>query len=422
MKNTDDFSSQESHAIALDASDPLLRFRERFFVPAGKIYFDGNSLGLLSKDSQKCVERVIDEWKTDAIDGWMDTEKPWLYFAERFGAEMSELVGARPEEVVATGTTTINLHALVSTFFQPEGRRKKILADELNFPSDIYALQSQIRMRGGDPAEDLVLAPSANGRHLDESEIIDHMTEDIAVAVLPSVLYRSGQLLDIERLTREAHRRGIVIGWDCSHSVGVLPHYLDDWDVDFAFWCSYKYLNGGPGSPAFLFVRDRHFNREPALTGWFGYRKDKQFEMLLDFEPQRSAGGWQISSPGILGAAPIEGSLAIIREAGIAAVREKSLRMTSYLCHLVDNELAGDRYGFTIGSPREAAKRGGHVALEHGSHAAGVFAALKSRGVVGDLRPPNVIRLCPSPLYNTFHEIWLVVRHIKEIIDSEEYE
>jgi kynureninase len=415
------FTTTEAHARALDASDPLAGLRARFFSPAGKIYVDGNSLGLLSKDSLEGLTRVVEEWRTRAIGGWFEGEKPWLRVAERLGGEMAPFVGAEADEVVATGTTSVNLHTLVSTFYQPRPPRTKILADELNFPADIYALSSQVRVRGLDPARHLVLVPSADGRVLDESKIVERMTDEVAVAVLPSVLYRSGQLLDMALLTREAHSRGILIGFDCSHSAGVIPHRFDEWGVDFAFWCSYKYLNGGPGATAFLYVNRRHFEREPGLAGWFGFKKERQFEMLLDFEHEPSAGGWQISSPAILSAAPIEGALQILREAGIDAVREKSLRMTSYLIHLVDALASEEPYAFRVGTPREGERRGGHVAVEHPSSAAGVFAALTRRGVIGDLRPPNVIRICPSPLYNTYHEIWRVVAHLRATVDGGEH-
>jgi len=247
------------------------------------------------------------------------------------------------------------------------------------------------------------------------------VNDNVALVFLPSVLYRSGQLLDIRQLTEEAHRRGIVIGFDCCHSVGSVPHYFDKWDVDFALWCSYKYLNGGPGSAAFLYVNKKHFNREPALAGWFGYVKDRQFDMSLEFEHSRSAGGWQISSPAILSSAPLEGSLRVTLEAGIEAIRAKSLEMTSYLMFLVDEVLSQSPYDFSIGTPREDERRGGHVAIEH-EEGLRISEALRSRGVVADFRPPNIVRIAPVPLYNTYHEVWQVVQHLRDIIEKKEYE
>lgn len=413
------FTSDEVCAHRLDKEDPL-QFRDRFYIPDKTIYVDGNSLGLLSKDAEKSLSRVVTEWKTLEIKGWLEADPPWFYFAENLGAMAAKLVGAAPEEVIATGTTTINLHSLVSTFYQPQGKKTNILADELNFPTDIYALQSQVKLKGFNPEEHLILTPSEDGRFLDEKKIVELMGEDVALVMLPSVLYRSGQLLDISYLTKEAHTRDIPIGFDCSHSVGVVPHYFDQWDIDFAFWCSYKYMNGGPGSTAFLYVNRKHFSKEPALAGWFGYVKEKQFDLLLDFHHAKSAGGWQISSPSILSAAPIEGALTITLEAGIENIRKKSLKMTAYLMYLVD-ELSDEPYNFTIGTPRTPEKRGGHVAVEH-EEAYRISEILRTKGVITDCRPPNVIRIAPIALYNTYHEIWQVVSFLKEIIDKKEYE
>jgi kynureninase len=412
------FQTDRDFATQLDSTDPLAECRSHFCIPDNTIYFDGNSLGLMPKSSAEAVQRVVDEWGQRAINAWFDVDKPWIGIAERLGAEIAPLVGAEPDEVIATGTTTVNLHALVGTFYHPEGERTKILADELTFPSDIYALGGQILLKGLDPHTHLVLVRSDDGRFLSESAIIDMMTPEIAVAVLPSVLYRSAQLLDVERLAKTAHERGIVIGFDCSHSVGAMPHYMDEWGVDFATWCSYKYLNGGPGCPAFLYLNRRHFDRPPSMPGWFGFQKERQFEMLTTFEHHRGARGWQISSPGILSMVPLEESLEILREAGIAAIRGKSLRMTAYMMFLLDELLPESRYGFRIGTPRESTARGGHIALEHRALAPRVFEALAERGVVGDLRPPNVVRLCPSPLYNTYAEIWEVVDRLRDIAES----
>jgi len=414
------FEKDEQFAQKLDLEDPLSKFRHRFYVPKETIYVDGNSLGLLSKDSEEAVRHVLDEWKTLGIRGWLQAKHPWFYFAERLGAKCAKLVGAKPDEVVATGTTTVNIHSLVHTFYQPDVKRRKILADKLTFPTDIYALRSILQLRRSDPNDDLILASSRDGRFLNEDEIVSLMDDSVALVFLPSVLYRSGQLLNMKHLAEEAHKRSIPIAFDCSHSAGVVPHHLDDWDVDFAVWCSYKYLNGGPGSTAFLYVNEKHFCLEPALAGWFGYVKDKQFNFSLNFEHAINAGGWQISSPAILSSAPLEGSLDIILETGIEAIREKSLKMTSYLMHLVEVVLSKRPYCFSIGTPREADRRGGHVAVEH-EEAMRISEALRTRGVISDFRPPNVIRIAPVPLYNTYHEVWQIAHHLKSIVDKNEH-
>jgi kynureninase len=415
------FSTEESFAVGLDRVDPLAGFRKRFHIPKDSIYLDGNSLGLLSKEAERSLREALEEWRSFGVGGWIDGPHPWFYLAERMGAAAAPLIGARPDELIYTGTTTVNLHSLIATFYEPRGRRTRILADELDFPTDIYALRDQIRIKGGDPASDLVLVSSRDGWTIEEDEIIERMTPETALVFLPSVLYRSGQLLDMARLTREAHRRGIPIGFDCSHSAGAVPHRLSRWGVDFAVFCGYKYLNGGPGCSAFLYLHRRHFGRKPVLSGWFGNRKDRQFDMRLDFEPAASAGGWQISSPGILGSSSMPGALAVLAEAGIERIREKSIRMTSYLIDLVEAVLSGPPYDFVIGTPLDPRRRGGHVALEHPLEAIRISEALRARGVVPDFRPPNVIRLAPVALYNTYREIWRVVRHLKEIVDSREY-
>lgn len=413
--------SKESYAWQLDKADELARFRERFYIPPGTIYMDGNSLGLLSRDAEESLLRVLTEWKQLGIDGWTKGNPAWFSLSEELAANLAPLVGAEPGEVIITGSTTANLHNLMAGFYRPSGQRFQILADELNFPSDKYALESQLRLRGLDPDKGLVLVPSADGRTISEDDIIAAMTNKVAVAVLPSVLYRSGQLLDMKRLTEAAHERGIVIGFDLSHSAGAVPHELHHWGVDFAFWCTYKYLNGGPGSVAGLFVHRQHFDRLPGLAGWWGYRKDKQFDLPLDFVPAAGAGAWQIGSPHLLSLAPLMGSLQIFAEAGMDRLRAKSLALTSYLMDLMDMELSQPPYNYRVGTPRNPERRGGHVAVEH-EEAVRINAALKQRGVIPDFRAPNVIRLAPVPLYVTFHDVWLLVQHLKAIIDNKEYE
>lgn len=415
------FQPGSEQAQTLDREDPLRHLRDRFYLQSGRIYLDGNSLGLASRDAEEALLQALESWKHHGIDGWLSGDRPWFFMAEELGNLQAGLVGAEPDEVVVTGTTTVNLHGLVATFYQPAGKRTKILADALNFPSDLYALQSQLRLRGYDPDQHLILVPSPDERIIAEDDLIAAMTDEVALILLPSVLYRSGQLLDMERLTAEAHRRHIPIGFDCSHSAGAIPHRLHDWGVDFAFWCNYKYLNGGPGAVGSLFVHQRHFGRLPGLTGWFGCRKDRQFHMLPTFEPAESAGAWQISTPPVFSTAPLYGALRIFQEAGMAAIREKSLKQTAYLMFLMETYLSAAPYNFTIGTPREAGRRGGHVALEH-PDAVRINAALKALGVIPDFRPPNVIRLAPIPLYNTYTELWQTMEYLRRIMDERLYE
>jgi kynureninase len=409
------YTTDEQQALRLDAQDPLGSIRERFYLPPGAIYMDGNSLGLLSRDAEQSLLRVLEEWKSLGIDGWMHGEIPWFHYAEELAKLQAPLLGAEADEVILHSSTTVNIHALMATFFSPDTSRHKVLMDELTFPSDRYAIESQSRLKGLDPAAHLALVPSRDGRTIEETDVIDRMAEDVALVFLPSVLYRSGQLLDVATLTAEAHRRGILIGFDCAHSVGAVPHSLSEWQVDFACWCTYKYCNSGPGGVAGLYVNRKHFGRTPGLAGWFGYRKDRQFDLRNVFEPAPNAGAWQIGTPHVLSLAPLEGSLRIYQEVGIQAVREKSLRLTAYLMSLIDQELAP--HGFTVGTPRDPARRGGHVALEH-EDAVQINQALKARGVLPDFRPPNIIRLAPIALYTSYHEVYQVVQTIREIIET----
>jgi len=418
---TDALRAFRDEARRLDRTDPLKKFRRRFATPRGTVYLDGNSLGLLSRDSEASLVKAVESWKRLAVRGWLEADPPWFHLAERLGARCAPLVGAAPDEVVMSGTTTVDIHALVNTFYKPLGSRTKIVADALDFPTDIYALKSVLKLRGLDPAGHLVLVDSRDGLTLDEREIAARIDDTTALVLLPSVLYRSGQLLDMEFLAARAREKGVPIGFDCSHSAGAVPHELDRWGVDFAMWCGYKYLNGGPGTAAFLYVNRRHFGEEPALAGWFGSAKDRQFDMSLDFEPAPGAGRWQISSPAILNASPLIGSLGIFEEAGMAAVRRKSLRMTSFLMEMADALLADPSYGFSIGTPREADRRGGHAALVH-PEAMRIAEALRVRGVVPDFRPPDIVRVAPVALYNTFGELVSLVGHLREIVERREFE
>ncbi|KXH84057.1 kynureninase [Sporosarcina sp. HYO08] len=408
----------KEYATMLDQQNKLKKYREEFYVQPGVIYFDGNSLGLLSKRAETTLLELLDSWKNFGIDGWLSGDHPWFYLSEKLGKMHEAIVGAKSGEVIVTGSTTSNLHQLVATFYKPEGKKTKILADELNFPSDIYALKSQLELQGFDPAEHLVQVKSRDGHTLAEEDIIAAMTDEIALIVLPSVLYRSGQILDMERLTAEAHKRGILIGFDLCHSVGSIPHALHDWDVDFAFWCTYKHLNGGPGSVGGLYVNEKHLGRAPGLAGWFSSKKEKQFDMEHTLTAAADASAFQVGTPHVLSLAPLIGSLSMFEETGMEAIREQSLALTDYFMTLIDEELS--EYGFVMTNPHDEKSRGAHVFLVH-EEAARICKALKEHNVIPDFRAPNGIRLAPVALYNTFEEVWEVVQVLKKIMKEELY-
>ncbi len=407
----------------LDAQDELKEFRNQFYLQPDTIYLDGNSLGLLCKPAESALLRVLEEWKTLGIEGWSKASLPWFEMAEHLGALVSPLVGAEPGSVIVTNSTTINLHQLLATLRTTNQSktetlqypRTNILADELNFSSDQFALQSHVKLRG---AGELKLVPGKDSYTLDENEIINSMTEDVQIAVFPAVLYHSGQLLDMERLTVEAHYRGIMIGFDCSHSIGAIPHEFDRWGVDFAFWCHYKYLNAGPGAAGGLYLNRRHFGRKPGLAGWFSSRKDLQFDLTNELISAENAGALQVGTPNILSMAPLQGSLEISHRAGIAQIRRKSLQMTDYLIEQAASRLLD--YGFEMVTPREPERRGGHVALKH-PEAIRICKALKLSKTVPDYRPPDLIRVSPSALYTSFAECEEFVQRLIAIMENRSY-
>ncbi|UPV75582.1 kynureninase [Halorussus limi] len=434
--DADDFELGADFAAERDAADPLAHLADRFYDPDDEWYVDGNSLGLLSADAEDALDRAVSEWKDLAIRGWTDADPPWFHYGERLGDRLAPLVGASEDEVVVANSTTVNIHTLVGTFYdRAEGT--KIVVDDLDFPTDHYAVRAQLRQRGADPDEALTVVESRDGRTIEEDDVIDALDDDTALVFLPSVLYRSGQLLDVERITEAAHDRGILAGFDLAHSVGAVPHDLSRTGVDFAVWCSYKYLNAGPGAIAGLYVNEDHFGLRPALAGWWGHEKETQFEMNPTYTPAETAGAYQIGTIPILSSAPLAGSLEIFEAAGeatdsgatdaadasaaaaagIEAVREKSLRLTAYLMFLVDERLPECE----VGTPRDPERRGGHVAVEH-PEAYRVGEALKERGVVADFRPPNVVRICPSPLYTGYEDVWEVVEQLKQVVENREYE
>jgi len=411
-------------AAQLDAADELAKFRGRFFVPEGQIYLDGNSLGLLSHDAERTLFAVLKKWKTGGIGGWLEGDSPWFTMAESLSARVAKLVGAEADEVAIANSMTINLHQLLSTLYKPKARRTKVLIDAHSFPTDRYALRSHLRLRGLDPDENIVIAPAGDSRFLDETEIEKALCNpELQMALFPSVVYTTGQLLDLQRLCRAARQNGVIIGLDMSHSVGVMPHALDDWGADFAGWGHYKWLNAGPGSVAGLYLNRRHFAEngmvDAGLAGWWSVHKESMFEMSDEFFPGLGASALQIGTPAVLSMAPIDGALRPIEEAGLEAIRAKSIAMTDFIIRTADAELAD--LGFRVGTPREPKRRGGHVSLQH-QEAQPMALALRARGVVPDFRKPDVIRLAPSPLYNTFTDCWEALQILKGITVARAYE
>jgi kynureninase len=414
---TASFSTNEDFARQLDAADPLQSFRDKFHLPVGKdgqplIYFAGNSLGLMPKSARTIVEQELDDWARLAVDAHLDAETPWYSYHQTLREPMARLIGAQPNEVICMNSLTVNLHLMMATFYRPTKSRFKILMEEPAFPSDTYAIKTQIVHHGLDPKEALLQArPRAGELTVRTEEIVDRIeknAETLAVVLIGAVNFFTGQFFDIAAITAAARKHGITVGVDFAHAVGNVPLSLHEWNIDFAVWCSYKYLNAGPGAVAGAFVHERHAanTKLPRLAGWFGNDPNTRFRMHLEpeFIPVASADGWQISNPPIFSMAPLRASLAIFDEAGgMQRLRAKSKMLTGYLEFLL--ERAGTNR-FTIITPREPEARGCQLSILAHENPKELHKKLEAAGVKADFREPNVIRAAPTPLYNTFHDVW----------------
>lgn len=406
--------TSEGRAQALDAADPLASYRSRFHLPSAadgtpRVYLAGQSLGAQPIAARAAVEGELDAWQRLGVDGWFDRERPWLEADGLARASAARLVGARASEVATLNTLTVNLHLLMASFYRPAGQRTAILIDAPTFPSDRYAVESQLRHHGLDPARDLIVVRPREGEaclRVDDLEGAIHDHRDrLALALLAGVNYATGQTLPIERLTAAVHDAGAVAMWDLAHAVGNVPIALHDAGVDVAAWCTYKYLNSGPGALGQIFVHDRHTRTDAdrrRLDGWWGNATATRFDMAETFDPADGAAAWRVSTPPILSLAPIAVSLAIFDEVGIAALRAKSVALTGYLEALLDVLVPAAE----ILTPRDPQQRGAQLSVRV-PDARRRLDALHDRGVVADFREPDIIRLAPMPLYNTFHDAWV---------------
>lgn len=400
-------------ATELDHNDPLRAFRERFHVPRTEgreqAYFCGNSLGLMPRAARQRVEEVLQQWEIDGVEAHFKGDSPWMPYHELVRDDLAAVVGARPIEVVAMNSLTANLHLMMASFYRPTGRRRKILIEARAFPSDRHAVAAQIRWHGGDPATDLIeLAPEPGADLLDPAAIEARIAaegEQLALVLLPGVQYVTGQAFDLAGLTAAAHRQGCVIGFDLAHAVGNLPLQLHADGPDFAVWCSYKYLNSGPGAVAGCFVHERHAHANlPRLAGWWGHDSASRFRMGPEFVPSPGADGWQLSNPPILALAPLRASLPIFLDAGMVALRRKSLALTAYLERQLLDALGEE---LSILTPTDPAQRGCQLSIrlrrgrERGQQ---LYRELLAQGIVCDWREPDILRASPVPLYNRFED------------------
>ncbi len=421
------FESTPACAEGLDADDRLARFRDLFFVPTDssgseQVYFCGNSLGLQPRTAVDSVKEVLEDWRQFAVAGHLEGRHPWLPYHEFLADQLAELVGALPLEVVAMNTLTVNLHLMMVSFYRPSSDRNRILIEKHAFPSDRYAVESQIRFHGFDPEDALVELSAREGEHClrleDVAETIDRLGNTLALAVLPGVQYYTGQYLDPAELTPLIHAVGAAAGYDLAHATGNLPVGLHDSGADFAVWCSYKYMNAGPGAIAGCFVHERHARDEtlPRFAGWWGHDKHTRFLMDPGFQVMSGAEGWQLSNPSIFAAAPLLASLQIFHDAGIDRLRDKSLKLTGFLEFLLRERLAGQ---IEILTPSQPEQRGCQLSLKvrDPRHAGKqLHRRLEEAGCISDWREPDVIRVAPVPLYNCFRDVWAFVDTLADLL------
>ncbi|KAG0637445.1 pyridoxal phosphate-dependent transferase [Tuber brumale] len=448
----DSRSSTREFARHLDASDPLAGFRKEFLIPSKAdlkdphpetkpmdqcndpsdpcIYFCGNSLGLQPKNTQAFIAEELRIWATRGVQGHFDhpLSRPWVSAAEEVNTHMANVVGALPEEVSTMGTLTANIHTLLASFYKPDVTKQgryKIIIEGKAFPSDHYAVESQIEWHGLSPEDSLVTIFPEGGREVLTTDqiyrVIDGNASTTAVLWLSGVQYYTGQVFDLKAITRYAQSKGILVGWDLAHAVGNILLELHEWGVDFAAWCTYKYLSSGPGGIAGIFVHEKHASPERhRLAGWWGHDKASRFTMDNVFRPMSGAAGYQMSNPSILDLTALLSSLSLYSDATMAAIRTKSVHMTGYLDHLLHSQFESyDPKPFEIITPQNPAARGAQLSLLfRGGLMMQVFDRLQERGIIVDERKPDVIRVAPLPLYNTFEEVWDFVQAFKQVIDA----
>lgn len=423
------FENSLAFALQLDKEDTLNKFRDRFYIPIvnGKecIYFTGNSLGLQPKTTQDYVLTELEDWANYGVEGHFYARNPWVSYHEIFPELIAPIVGALPEEVVVMNQLTVNLHLLLTSFYRPTKERFKIICEAKAFPSDQYAFQSQAVLQGLDPNEVIIeVAPKEGSTYIETSDIIDAIKKNgnqTALVIFGGVNYYSGQVFDMQRICKAAHEVGAYCGFDLAHAAGNVHLDLHDWKVDFACWCSYKYLNSGPGGVAGAFIHQQHITNTqlPRMAGWWGHDKENRFKMEPDFRPIPTAEGWQLSNAPVLSMAAHKASLDIFAEAGIHNLIKKGTQLSNYLLFILnDINSNADHKIIKIITPINEAEKGCQVSMLMLKEGRKIFEALMKAGVIADWREPNVIRIAPVPLYNTFEDIFTFGQIIKNFVEQ----
>lgn len=421
------YKNDLSFARECDSKDPLAKYRSEFYFPRfhekDVIYFTGNSLGLQPKRTKSFIEQELNDWAKWGVEGHFEAQNPWFSYHELLTSKAAKIVGALDKEVVITHSLTTNLHLLMVSFYRPEGKRFKILCEGKAFPSDQYALESQVKFHGYDPNDAILEIFPRKGEHLiREEDILDTLArhgEEIALVMIGGVNYYTGQLFDMKSITDAGHKAGAVVGFDLAHAAGNVELQLHDWEVDFAAWCSYKYLNSSPGGVSGMFVHESHANNPnlPRFAGWWGHDKDVRFKMEPGFRPMEGAEGWQLSNAPILGMAAHLASLTIFDEVGMPAISQKRDDLTAYLefiIHAISS--SSEKVNFEIITPRDKTKRGAQLSILAHGQGKDLFDALSASGVVADWREPNVIRIAPAPLYNSYEDVYHFGQRLKAAI------
>lgn len=415
------FKATKEFAAALDKKDPLKKFRKQFHFPEHKgkkaIYFCGNSLGLQPKSTAKAIKQELKDWKNLAVGGYFNAKNPWLFYQDNFKRPLSGIMGCKQEEVTVMNALTVNLHLLLFSFYTPTASRYKIVMEAGAFPSDQYAAETQVQFHGYDPDDAIIEICPRTGEKLLRTEDILKTIEDnketVALILLGGINYYTGQLYDIQYITEAAHKAGAIAGYDLAHVAGNVPMELHKWDADFAVWCSYKYLNAGPGAVSGVYIHakyaaDKNFKR---LGGWWGNAEKTRFKMEKGFKPKAGAGGWQISTAQVFNMVALKASLQMFEEAGMKNIHKKSVLLTSYLEFLL-KQLTN--INFEIITPADSFQRGAQLSLYFKSNARAIHQKLTENGVIADYREPGVIRVAPAPLYNSFKEVYRFYEILKE--------
>lgn len=412
--NAVEYQPDESFARQCDEQDTLSALRNEFYLP-DQIYLCGHSLGLQPKRASELMQNELAAWSTLGVEGHFKEDAPWYTYHDLVQKPLANLVGALPHEVVAMNSLTVNLHLMLVSFYNPTESRYKIVMEAPVFSSDTYAVKSQMKFHGIDPEHLIVVAPRENEDTIRLDDIKSVIDDSVALVLFNGVNYLTGQLLDIETITKIAHENGCLAGFDLAHTIGNVPLHLHDWDVDFAAWCSYKYLNSGPGAIGGVFVHEKHCANEelPRFAGWWGNDPTTRFALHLqpDFIPVHSADSWQISNPSIFALVPLRASLELFERAGIERLREKSVKLSGYLEYLL-RKISSDR--IEIITPSDPNQRGCQLSIKISDRPEELLARLNQAGIMCDFRRPNILRITPIPLYNTFHEVWQFVQILNQ--------